>query len=287
MSLLRLFFISLLIAFSAIANAQQLIESEKAISMQLEIIRNSKDDVIRDSASQRIRTIFLEILSDAEIFDYPFSALQMATTISSDKRVRLFNWNQPLSDGTYKYYCFVVVKENKKDTHKFFELKDSGIEADDQQNKFQTPEKWMGALYYAIFPLSNSAKNDTYILLGWDGKDELSTRKFIDALTIHGDKIRLGASIFETEGKAKKRVIFEYANDASMSLKYLPEKKLIVFDHLSPRNPIMKGFFSDYGPDGTYDAFFINKDKLIFQADIDVSKFTEDSNKPYRAPNPR
>jgi hypothetical protein len=132
--------------------------------------------------------------------------------------------------------------------------------------------------------MTRKGKSSTYTLLGWDGKDNLTTRKIVDAITISGDKIRLGANLFEYAGDSRKRVILEYSNEVSASVKYFPKKNCIVMDHLSPKNPMMQGIYADYGPDGTYCLFELKKDKWIFMDEIDISQFADDDSKPYRDP---
>jgi hypothetical protein len=121
-------------------------------------------------------------------------------------------------------------------------------------------------------------------LIGWDGKDNLTTRKIIDAITITGEKIRLGATLFEYAGETRKRIILEYSNDVSASVKYHPKKDCIVMDHLSPKNPIMTGIYADYGPDGTYSLFILKKGKWIYMDEIDISQFAEGNDRPFRDP---
>jgi hypothetical protein len=132
--------------------------------------------------------------------------------------------------------------------------------------------------------MTRKGKSTTYTLLGWDGKDNVTTRKIVDALTINGDKIRLGANLFEYAGETRKRLVLEYSNEVSASVKYYPKKNCIVMDHLSPKSAMMQGIYADYGPDGTYCLFELRKDKWVFMDEIDISQFADDDSKPYRDP---
>lgn len=239
-----------------------------------------------DSLSNAMREAFIQAFSYPETFEYPFEKLKFCTLISPDKKIRLFNWNQPMPDGTHKYYCFVLVREKKSDDYFWIELKELRQEQDKIENKFLTQDKWLGALYYEIIPMEKKGRGDTYTLLGWDGKDNLTTRKIIDAMTITGKKIRLGATIFSTDDTVRKRYILEYSNEVSASVKYYPKKMCIVMDHLSPRNPLMTGVFADYGPDGSYHLFMLKKGKWEYIDNIDISEFSEGDNKPFYDPRP-
>ncbi|HRO76752.1 MAG TPA: hypothetical protein PLP27_11460, partial [Crocinitomicaceae bacterium] len=49
---------------------------------------------------------------------------------------------------------------------------------------------------------------------------------------------------------------------------YEEDRNRIVFDHLSPENPIMADFREFYVPDMSYDAFVFENDKWVLQEDI-------------------
>ena len=66
----------------------------------------------------------------------------------------------------------------------------------------------------------------------------------------------------------KKRIIFEYARDASFFMNYYTDQHRIVFDHLAPQHPEMKGDFSKYGPDMTHDAYQLQRGRWKFQQNL-------------------
>ncbi|MFM9984336.1 MAG: hypothetical protein ACKVOK_03840 [Flavobacteriales bacterium] len=240
-------------------------------------------DAVKDSLSSLMKVLFVSTFSDPKTFDYPFSKLKFSTMKSSDNRIRMFNWNIPYEDGTHRYQCFVLVREKKGEFYWWKELTDSMKESEKMENKFFTDDKWLGALYYEIIPMDKKNK-ESYTLLGWDGKDRLTTRKIIDVMTISGKKIKFGAGIFKGDDGTKKRVIMEYSDEVSSSVKYFSRKKCIVVDHLSPKNPNMIGIYADYGPDGSYDMYTLVKGKWEKSDNVDVKQFTEDDNKPFMNP---
>ena len=265
-----------------------------AFSVDLEIAEDSLEiyhremslthsDVAKDSLSNLMKVLFVSTFSDPKTFDYPFSKLKFSTMKSSDNRIRMFNWNIPYEDGTHRYHCFVLVREKKGESYWWKELTDSMKETEKMENKFFTDDKWLGALYYEIIPMDKKNK-ESYTLLGWDGKDRLTTRKIIDVMTISGKKIKFGAGIFKGDDGTKKRVIMEYSDEVSSSVKYFSRKKCIIVDHLSPKNPNMVGIYADYGPDGSYDMYTLVKGKWEKSDNVDVKQFTEDDNKPFMNP---
>jgi hypothetical protein len=259
-------------------------ETEQKLAHLHKQLAASTDDARSDSICEAMRQSWISSFESPEVFDYPFSQLKFCTLISKDHHIRLLNWNLPYRDGTYKYFCFLLVWDDTKKNFTWHELQDSMHEPEKPESRFLTTEKWFGALYFEIIPMTRKGKSNTYTLLGWDGKDNLTTRKIVDALTINGDKIRIGANLFEYASDTRKRVILEYSNEVSASVKYYPKKNCIVMDHLSPKNPMMQGIYADYGPDGTYCLFELKKDKWIFMDEIDISQFADDDSKPYRDP---
>lgn len=261
-----------------------------AVELRLQKLHKDLSQSSTDENSQSIcnsmRQAFIESFDDPATFDYPFEKLNFCKITSSDGRIRLFNWNLPYQDGTHTYYCFVLVRDLKKKTYTWTELKDYAREADKIENRFIQPDKWLGTLYYEIIPMDKKGRGDTYTLLGWDGVDRLTNRKIIDAITITGDKIRIGAGIFKSDDGTRKRMILEYSDEVSASVRYYPNKKCIVMDHLSPKNPMMQGIYADYGPDGSYDLLFLKKGKWELIEDVDISEFAEGNNRPFVDPRP-
>jgi len=276
--------------FPAVSVAQQLPAYEDSIVAQFNVLKAAKDDATRTAASEEMKGLFTRALNEADAFTYPFSRLTFSNLTSSDQRVRIINWNVPHDDGTFSYAAFVLIKDLKSEAFSWVELEDQQRDPDKADTKYMTADKWMGALYYEIIPLTTKKRKpaDTYVLLGWDGKDFLTTRKFIDAITIQGkDKVRFGAPIFETPTGARKRIIFEYSEDVSASVRYYPKKQCIVVDHLSPKNPMMEGVYSEYGPDGSYDLYQLEGGKWKLYENIDISKFAESDDRPYADPRSR
>lgn len=289
MNMMKYLFLNMLfVSMSILTQAQDLLAIEDSIAFQYTELSKAKSDTDRDSCSQRMRRLFIEAMAIEGTFEHSFEKLKFSKITSSDNKVRLFNWNQPNDDGTFKYYCFVLRREVSRkgqSSLEWFELEQAKREVDKVENKFLNADKWLGALYYDIIPVGK--KNvDTYVVLGWEGKDDITTRKIIDAITFTGNKVRLGAAIFKTATGTQKRMIYEYSNDISMSIKYYAKKGCIVMDHLSPKSPAMQGVWADYGPDGTYCMFKLDKDKWEFFDEIDISQFIEDDDRPYFNPRP-
>src|SRR5690554_48557 len=224
--------------FASSANASALEALEQRMMALQDEIANGKTDEIRQNASQNLRALFIESFAEEGIFEYPFEKLlRIATITSPDKAFRLFNWNQAHFDGTYTYYAFILLPQNGK----YIELEDVGVLSKDLENKTLKPSNWYGALYYEILPVQQK-KESYYVLIGWDGNNQLSNKKVLDALSI--DKkgnVTIGKPVFQTTSGMAHRQVLEYAKQARVNLRYMAKKDAIIFDRLEPEKAGLVG----------------------------------------------
>lgn len=273
----------LLISFHT-SYALSITETEDSIAHVHARILKVTTDAERLQLCEQMRELFIASFDNPEVFDYPFAKFRFCSITSSDKRVRIFNWNLPYLDGTHTYYGFVLVRSEKKGTYEWTELKDIKNEPENLEGQIFKATKWMGALYYDIIPMEKKNCNK-YALLGWDGKDNLSTRKIVEVMTIQNKNIRFGDDVFKEEGNtSRKRIILEYSDEVSAMLKYYPDMQCIVMDELAPKNPVMEGIYSEYGPLGNYNLLRLHKGTWTLEKDVDVSKFAPNEGRPYNDP---
>jgi len=272
MKLLLTLILSLISAalFSQIESLQML---ETRMQAQLDIIKNGAEEN-RIYASDSMSTLMIEALNSRGCFEYPFDSLQMGTLTSSDNFFRIFNWNVPMDNQSNEYHCFILTQE-EDGIYDWTQCKSSNRVDEKANMKYLTPEKWMGCLFYEIIPMTKDKKGKmgqkrSYTLLGWDGNNKHSTKKIIDVITFNNGDIRFGAPIFKNTRGNPKRVILEYSNEVMVSLKYHQKQKRIVHDHLAPRDPMMTGVYSFYGPDMTFDAYNLQKGKWFFDENVDI-----------------
>lgn len=222
----------------------------------------------RNSLAEFTKRIDSLLSKDEGFFDADLKEVKSLSSLkSSDNRIRIFTWNIPLDDGTYKYFGRILLHGGK--LNKVIPLKAIENNSGDLERKRLNPEMWKGAIYYDIIKKKHR-KNTYYTLLGWDGNNSLSTKKVIEILKVSKKgQLTLGAPIL-VERKVLNRKIFEYSKKASMSLKYDSKKDRIVFDHLAPINNTMLGMFEFYSPDFTYDAYVWKKGRWFFEKNIDA-----------------
>lgn len=222
----------------------------------------------RNKASEQLVKMLSYVLAQEGSFSFPFDSVKsLAVLNSSDNSFRLFNWNEIQEDGTYKYYGLIQKYDKKNKKSKVFVLNDDQRDKDIavvEKTSLVYPH-WYGAHYYEII-YTKKGKSKYYTLLGWEGKDRLATCKVIDVLQFDRDGPVFGAPIFAYA--PIMRIVFEYSNQVSMSLKYDAKKKQIIYDHLSPSRPEYLGNYAYYGPDMSYDALVYKKGKWILIEDV-------------------
>lgn len=232
------------------------------------IISNVSDEKKLEANSQ-FKTELKSVINESASYEYNFDSLKTISILKAGN-LKIYNWAIPLSEGTFKYCAFVQLKKDK-DHCQLIELEDKSDEITKPENKVLTPKNWYGALYYKIIVDKKLGQN-TYTLLGWDGNNLLTNKKIIDVITIDNRGIlKLGAPIFKMKKSTQRRIIFEYSENAVMSLKYHNNSEQIIFDYLVPTSSKLKGIYEYYGPAlNRFDALKLDKSKWIYQEDINI-----------------
>jgi hypothetical protein len=231
-------------------------------------LRAAQDDVEKEEKNTLFLDYFRQTLAEKNAYAYPFTQLKTVGIIDSpDGLVRIINWNIEQDDETQKYYGFVLKKDERKDEILVTELIDNSAELPLRPDEILTADNWYGALYYKIIPIEKGSKT-VYTLLGWDGNSSSSNVKLIDVLYFSGTQLKLGSPIFKLKDQVLKRVFYEHSERAVMSLRYEENYKRIIFDHLSPESPNLKGFYAYYIPDLSYDAFVLDGTKWLLKEDV-------------------
>lgn len=243
-------------------------QKEMELDTLLRNLRKVKTDAERDSINSLYKDKLYKAIQQPNAFDYPFSKLRtMGSVKSSDNAIRLFNWNVEMEDLSNVYYCYIVRYDDRKKAYVVNELVDNSILLPEKPSEILEANNWYGALYYEIVPFEKGRK-DMYILLGWDGHGTVSNMKLIDVLYFNGNNPKLGSPVFKVGNETFKRLFYEHSEKCTMSLRYDERFERILFDHLSPESPNLKGFYAYYVPDMSYDAFKLKNGKWILEEDV-------------------
>ena len=270
---MKIFYILIFALLSVNINAQEILTLQEYNDSLRSCFNNmliQKNDLARNKANEVIINLVKEMLSVKESFDYEIDSLQNLGIIKApDNKFKIYSWNTNNDDGTFKYFAYLQTKGTKKKPRKVFFLNDNSDKIKDPKNKILTQDNWFGSLYYDII-LTKHKRKKSYILLAWDGNNIYTTKKIIEILTFDkdGNSLSFGKEELPFENKTTKRIIFEYGNRMSMSLKYYKDREEIIFDHITYPDKIHEGKLEYYGPDFSYDALDVKNDKIKFLSNI-------------------
>lgn len=294
-------FFFLITHFCAEAQKDSTLYIFKRAEQQLMALRQplfySRNEKERTEANKEFIEIWKSIIDNPKILNYPFDSLKKDVSFLSPKsgKFRLITWDFHRDDGTYHYFGFLLVNNSKRvkdgflkhkiiEEYETFQLIDKSSGVKSPESYIGSPERWFGMLYTQVIDCG-----DFYTLIGWDGNTKLSQRKFVDVLYFRNNGTPVfGKDVFKFPRKNPKRLMFEYSQEISMSLKYNEKKNQIIYSHLAPReeDATTEGLFQYYGPDGSFDALELKKGKWITVEDVDARQ-EKNKNDNVKKPDPK
>jgi hypothetical protein len=249
-------------------------DSNNDISLKLEkLFSGLRENLLQETKIEKndsVRSIIMSYASSDSVFTHRFSNLRFLGQITSpDSLVKILTWNLIFTDGGNRYFCYIIKRDRKKGAGKVFPLSGYYKEDSIRTDTLYSSKDWYGALYYDLRPFTTDG-TVRYLILGIDYGNSFISRKIIDVLSFGADNnILFGLKCF-TDGKiVVNRVVFEYASTAVMSLKFESDG-IVVFDHLSPFSPELKGNRQFYGPDFSFDSYNFENDLWRLKTDIDI-----------------
>ncbi len=201
--------------------------------------------------------------------EYPWSQLNRIGILQSeDKELKVFTWHVRDDPDNVRYFGFIQVAL-KKGKVRLYELKDNFKAQRGVMRLDQSTEDWYGKLYYQI--LNHKYKRRTYYtILGMDFNDSRSTIKSVEVITLQRNQPRFTKEMFFNGRDKVDRVVLEYSDRVSISVRYDPELELITYDHLVPLHPVYEKNFEFYAPDGSYDGLEFEGGVWNYRKDIDA-----------------
>lgn len=248
--------------------------------IQIEKGFSSRKEADRIEANKKLLLAWDAIIDDPKILTYPFDSIKGISILSpKDKKFKLITWNLNKSDGTEAYFGYLVVNNSKRikkglfkhetiEEYEHFKLLDRSADIKNPETYIGTTDKWFGMLYTSLVECDGF-----YTLIAWDGNSKLITRKFVDVLYFKPDGTPVfGKDVFKFPRKNPRRLMFEYSSEVTMSLKYNEKRNQITYSHLAPKEEgsLLEGQYQYYGPDGSFDALELKKDKWVTVEDIDA-----------------
>ena len=261
-----------------------LLEKRDSLARLTDLIMKVKNDTERISLNATCVKTLLEALKRPYSFDFELDSLMYISTLRADNNsFRIITWYLPVNNG-YKFYGAVQMNTANGQL-KLFPLTDSTATFGNV-NQIVSNKKWYGARYYQMIPVKAKDKPDYYILLGWKGNNNKTTKKVIDVLSFENGEPVFGKKIFETENREsiKNRVVFEYNIQNTMTLYHDKKSNIICFDHLVLFDSEMSDDFEFYGSDSSFDGYLINYNKLIYKQDVELNNDPNEQDNKYITP---
>lgn len=262
------------------AGLKQLKFYEDSLKKLARILVDNDNALERKNANYTFIKTLVGVLKTPDSFHYPFDSLKNISIVNApDNKFRILAWHIMNDDGSYRFYGAVQMNTVNL---QLFPLEDYSPLLKNAEDSVTDNRKWYGAQYYKIIEVT--AATPYYVLLGWKGNTIRSTKKVIDALSFKNGKPQFGLPVFDGNNKTRSRVIFEYTRQASMVLRYTHQQHLIVFDHLSPPEPKLKGKPETYGPDMTYSGYRLKAGRWIYTDNLDMRNVPDASDEKYIDP---
>jgi hypothetical protein len=244
-------------------------EAEVSLQELFAELAGAADAEHRKEVNTRIATLFENILKHPCSFEYPFDSLAYVGRITApDNQLRVFTWNYSDSPADHKYFGFLQYRNKTGNKISVFFLDQQEAEREGFEQRVFHPQNWYGALYYQVHSVVHSGKT-WYTLIGFDFNDIFTNIKLIDILSFSDGVPVFGAPLFQFREGAIKRVVFEYSSEVVMFLRFIPERDMIIYDHLSPASPRLRGQYRFYGPDFSYDGLKFENSRWVHIPDVD------------------
>lgn len=257
------FAVLVFMAFSFQASAQ-----DTVLVSRFNELFAAKNDRIKDSIVERIIPDFILFLKSNSAKNFNFKPIKHIGVLESpDNAFTFYLFNLRYRDGSFKHFAFL--QQPQGNCLKVTKFEDKRSEVQKPNDEILIPEKWYGALYYQIIPIKSNGKN-FYTLLGASFTDLFVSRRVIEVMEITDEGVILEAPIFFDGRRNASRVVFGHSARFLMTLRYMPELKTIVFDHLASSEPNAGNNFQFFGPDGSQDGFILENGIWTLKQNIDV-----------------
>ncbi len=247
-------------------------EELKRIEVLFDKLFYAENDSVKLNINQIIVEELKTYIEDEHDFMTDFKEIKNLSVLKSeDDYIYILSWAVQFSKKKMHYSGFIKFYNRNRGEYYVEEMVDAQDINNDLNRKLYS-DKWYGALYYKIITIKYKGDRH-YVLLGWDGNDDFTNKKLIDILYLEDDDAPIfGKEIIEYEGQTISRLVFEYGEGVSMSLRYDEKSKQIIWDHLSPSKQELKGHYKYYGPDLSFDALLFDKGIWKYIPDIEINQ---------------
>jgi hypothetical protein len=260
----------------AVLAVQTAIAQNKITPADRKILRQKEDSLkvlaktflTAEATEERMRkdSLFVKTLIRSlqvkNSFYYPFDSVRGVSNLyAPDSTFRLFSWQLDFQDSyAYTRQRGAIQYRTTDGSLRLVPLSDYSEFSDNPLDSTRNRNNWIGAVYYNIIKNTHNGKA-YYTLFGFDGNSYRTNKKWIDVLTFdERNQPVFGAQQFFTFEKdsarrrSQHRYAIEYKKEASTTMNYDDESKMILVDHLISETdePDVPWTFV---PDGDYEGF--------------------------------
>ena len=243
------------------ANKVQLKQMENSILPFADSMIQARDWVDRFRWDSIFTRGIVKALKVPYSFEYSFDSIKTISKLyAPDSSFKIFTW-QMMKDFSYYRQRGAIQMRTEDGSLKLFPLFDFSDFTKVPNDSIRDTKHWIGAIYYRIILKTVNAKK-YYTLLGSDGNNERSNKKWIEILTFDADgNPQFGAKCFSYPAddltkpqQPVYRYCLEYKKDGGVRLNYDPKYDAIIFDKLISENdqPQNKASLIPYG---SYEGF--------------------------------
>ena len=212
-------------------------------------------------------------------FYFPFDSVKgIGNLYAPDSSFRIITWSLSYSEDFNSQRGLIQFK-TADGSAKYVPLIDNSHRTPFPEDSVRGPKNWVGAIYYNIVQTKHNGKI-FYTLFGYDPNGIRSNKKWIEVMTFDSNRMPLfGGPYFSFEQDSIKRPTqvrysIEYKKEASSTVNYDPELKLILVDHLVSETDEPELPFT-LVPDGDYEGFkwlngkWVHIDKVFHEKLLD------------------
>lgn len=240
----------------------------------------------RQAACDTFMAVLKNYVATEDGYEDPLKSVTNMLRLTYEDEFRIYTWQMP--DSLFKYVKYGLVAAKTRKGIKVTVLQDESRSMMEPEYKSLKADRWYGAIYYELIPVGKK-KNPTFTLLGF-APDESVNRKVIDVISIDNrGRPRFGDKVFhfdefmdKTYRRPPQRIILSYGGKYAASVRWNADKEIIIMDHLSPPDPKLKGVYSTYGPDMSYDGLVWDKNWWYLKKEV---KFNSRQEVPIVPPN--
>ena len=254
-----------------------------------EALRSAQTQSDRLALHDQLQSMWPEALAAGHAFSVDWGLWNHAVVDlgEGDERMVVFTWNVELDNRTQRYGGWVAhAAPDTELGYVFTSLTHDPEVKDTDVTRLWRHDQWAGGLYYDGM-LTYDKGSPVYTLVAWDGADALTNRKKIETLEPRNGRVRFGAPRFDMPTGLQKRVVLTYGDAVQATLRVEPSLGRIVFDHLAPEDPSLRGQYAFYGPTLSYDGLEWRKGRCQFVSDVPVRNAKDGTNREYRDPRGR